>query len=48
MCVNVCINVKHFVLMGIIGGLCCALYVKETKINSLTKDIEEMKAMKGD
>lgn len=47
MCINVCMNVKHFVLVGIIGGLCCMLCAKDAKIHSLTKDIEEMKTMKG-
>lgn len=48
MYVSVSLNIKDAILIGIIGGLGYVLYTKETKIKSLTRDIEEMKNMKGD
>ena len=47
MYVNICMNVKSIILMGVIGGLGYMLYTKEAKIKSLTRDIEEMEKMKG-
>ena len=48
MYVSINMNARSIILLGIIGGLGYVLYTKETKIKSLTRDIEEMKTMKGD
>lgn len=47
MCINICINAKGIVLVSIIGGLSYALYNKHLEVKSLTKELEEMKEMKG-
>lgn len=45
--INVCMNVKDVVMVSTIGVLGYLVCVKDAKIKKLTKDIEEMKKMKG-